>query len=252
MTRQLAKTLAVAPLSLLAGLILLQPKAMADQLQLTGLKTGFSMGGVYTSPYLISVNGQPTLMFACDDFTTDISIGHTWTAYEVTLSQVATNGPQKFKTAVSVAIPDASGLTTTSHSYTIQQEYDAAAYLAEQLLTVPSTLSNSTIAGEYSFAIWQIFYSGAINGYNGNALTPTQKAAVGGLMTAAFNNTTALTGMYLYTPDPLSSSQEFIGFAPGVGITSVPEARTPLLLAFNSLTLCGVLFFLRRRSPRAS
>ncbi len=251
MTRQSSKTLAVAPLALVAGLILLQPHALADQLELEGVRPGFTMGGVYTSPYLISVNGQPTLMFACDDFTTDISIGHIWTASQVTLSQVATNGPQKFKTAVTVSIPD--GTTTTAYSYTIQQEYDAAAYLAEQLLTNSLIRADSETAGEYSFAIWQIFYSGAINGYNGQALNGTEKAAVGNLMTTAFSNTSSLTGMYLYTPNPVTSSQEFIGFAPGVvGIASVPEAATPALLAFNFLAVSGVFFVLRRRSLRAS
>ena len=245
MTRQL-KTLAVAPLALVAGLILLQPRAFADTLQLTGLKTNFTMGGVYTSPYLVSVNGgTPSIMFACDDFTKDISIGHTWTANEVDLSEIGDGGPQKFKTAVAVSIPG--GTTTT---YTIAQEYNAAAYLAEQLLTVPSILADSDLAGEYSFAIWQIFYSGAINGWNGNHhLTSTQQAAVGALMTTAFSYTGSLAGMYLYTPDPDTSSQEFIGFSSAkVPTTSVPEAATPAFLAFNFLALSGVMFLRRRRS----
>jgi hypothetical protein len=253
MRRQFSKTLAVAPLALFAGLILFQPRALADvSLTLSGLQTGFSMGGVYTSPYLISVNGQPTLMFACDDFTTDISMFYTWTATRVNLSDVlAITGPQKFKTAVDVSIPDPTTGLATTHSYTIQQEYNAAAYLAEQLLTDSSILSSSPTAGEYSFAIWQIFDSGAVNGYNGNALTNDQKKAVGSFMTTAFSSTSSLTGMYLYTPVPSTPSQEFIGLDP-LSIASVPEAPTPVLLAFNSLALSGVLFLLRRRSLRTS
>jgi hypothetical protein len=248
MTRQSSKTLAVAPLALLAGLIVLQPHAVADSLELTGLQTGFSMGGVYTSPYLISVNhATPSIMFACDDFTTDIYIGKAWTATEVNLSDVGPGGPQKFKTAVDVSIPDDGTITPT-----ILQEYNAAAYLAEQLLTNLSIRSSSDTAGYYSFAIWQIFDSDAINGYNGNALTPDQQAAVGTLMTTAFlNSNTSPVGMYLYTPDPATPSQEFIGLDP-LSIASVPEAATPVLLAFNSLALCGVLFLLRRRSLRTS
>jgi hypothetical protein len=214
------------------------------------------MGGVYTSPYLISVNyGTPSIMFACDDFKTDINFGYAWTANEVYLSDVsAITGPQKFETAVAVFIPGADGTTPTVHPpYSILQEYDAAAYLAEQLLGTDSSIrDNSELAGEYSFAIWQIFDSGAVNGWNGNyPLTDTQKAAVGVLMTTAFSYTGSLTDMYLYTPAPRTSSQEFIGLDP-LSIASVPEAPTPALLAFNSLALCGVLFLLRRRSLRTS
>ena len=205
------------------------------------MDTGYTMGGVYTSPYIIEINGQKTLLLACDDFTTDINIGDTWQANRVDLSQVAPNGPQKFQDA-DVVIPVGDGTTTNHTEYTIEDKYRAAGWLTEQLLTVPSILSNSQLAGQYSFAIWQIFSSVAINGYGGNKLSLADQAAVGTLMTTALNpNTHPTHDVYMYTPSPLGVSQEFIGVA-------VPEASTLAFLAFNFLILPFALVLLRRRS----
>ena len=53
--------------------------ARADNMQLIDSPSGKIMGGVYTSPYDIKVNGVLTAL-VCDDFTTDINFGYTWTA----------------------------------------------------------------------------------------------------------------------------------------------------------------------------
>src|ERR1017187_4850125 len=151
MIRNSLNKLAVAFL-FLVGLISFQGVALDDvtdvPMQLTGLNTGYSMGGVYTSPYQIQIDGADTLVLACDDFTTDISFGYTWHANKNTLSSVTDNGPQKFTHATNPTVTYP-GVTSPT-DYSIQQQYDAAAWLAEQLLTVPSILTDPTTAGEYS------------------------------------------------------------------------------------------------------
>jgi len=242
------KGVPVALLLLLSGSLFLQPRALADDtLMLTGLVTGFSMGGVYTSPYIITVDGKPTDL-VCDDFTTDISFGQTWNATQYTLASVTSSGPQKF-TAPNVTLPDG-----TTLSETIQTKYGAAASLAETLLTTPSILANSTLAGEYSFAIWQIFYAQATDGWNRNPLTSAQKTAVGTLISNALvaaANSPLPTNVYVYTPDPTGAAQEFFGFAPGSTFQTfpVPEASIPTFLAFDFLALAIVVFLRRQLQP---
>jgi len=254
------KLLRIAALVLpfLAGLALFQRIALADgvpvTMQLVGDNDGFNMGGVYTSPYQINVteNGVTTtgLALACDDFTTDITFGDTWNADMFTLSDVALGGPQKFPLgppgtdSIAVTIPGGGAAY-----YTIQQSYDAAAWLAEQLLTIPANLDNSEIAGEYSYAIWQIFDPAAVGGYGGQALTSTEQAAVATDMANAFSSTASLLPnyqVYIFTPNPVTVSQEFIG------VFRVPEGSTVALLAFNFLALAGIILSARRRFHRAA
>ena len=87
---------------------------------LTGVGKGYVMGGVYMSPYVATIDGVSTYVI-CDDFTTDVWIDDTWEANQYSLSEVTPSGPQKFTT------PDWS-------PYTIQEEYDAAALLAEDVM----------------------------------------------------------------------------------------------------------------------
>lgn len=62
--------------------------AFADvSMQLTGVNSGYVMGGVYTSPYSITVGGTPMLLI-CDDFTTNISLGYSWSASTTSLTDL--------------------------------------------------------------------------------------------------------------------------------------------------------------------
>ena len=246
MTLKPLKILAGA-LLFLAGLLPFQSVALADGLpvsmQLTGLRTGFSMGGVYTSPYEITINGKVGVFLACDDFLTPIQLNYTWDATIHPLSAVAGNA--KFQDAA-VMYPDDPGPTT----YSVQQKYSAAAWLAYQLLTNASIWNSPATAGEYSYAIWQIFDPTAVNGYN-IPLTHDEKAMVKKYMQDAFAGT-ASTSIYIFTPNPSTPSQEFIGFLPN-GITadevSVPEGSILTFLAFDFLALPAILLFKRRRVP---
>jgi hypothetical protein len=238
MTRKFYR-IAVVTLSLTVGLALSQSAALADQLTLTGTPTNYTMGGEYTDPYQFTVNpGGSTMLLSCDDLNTSIYLGETWTANRISLADAATQG--KFASQGAGVVNPADSNAST---YTIQEKYDAVGWLAEQLLqmlnvTPLSDPSRATLAGQYTFAIWQIFASNALS-----KLGSADQTAVENDMIHAFAAapTADLSGVFLYTPDPLSAAQEFIG---------VPEASTPAFLAFYFLALPGVLFLLRRRYLR--
>jgi hypothetical protein len=170
-------------------------------------------------------------MVICDDFTTDVSMGESWEADPVSLSDAGTG--TKF--------------TASDTGYSIQVEYAAAALLAEQLLANlngPSA-ANSNVVGELSYAIWTIFDPGAITGYDNSlvgqtviqgAITSYETAA---LTAAAAPGAVMPSGFTIYTPTPLSASQEYLVYT--------PEASTVASLIVDFLGLAGAVFFLRRR-----
>ena len=57
-----------------------------DHLALQNVGAGFGMGGVFTSPYGISIDGSAPVLMICDDFSTEISLGQTWNAVETSLA----------------------------------------------------------------------------------------------------------------------------------------------------------------------
>ena len=229
--------------------------------------TGANMGGVYTNPYQLTINGLATWL-ACDDFATDISNGDTWTAKVNTLSD-AEGGAAKF-TLAGVDIPTSpSTATPSSPAYTLAEMYDAAALIALQMLENPTAGSGN---GDYSYAIWQIFDPIAYKGYSsslsssdiGNIATDLTDAlqwAHGSLTNLAgtpyaSTNLGELGNIVIYTPVyPAGGPNAGQVIPPGVGYPPgaqeffglVPEAPSPALLAFEFFVLlCGGLFFRRR------
>jgi len=212
----------------IAGTLCFTGSALAQvNMTLTGVGTGAVMGGVYVSPYVASINGVSSYVI-CDDFTTDVWINDTWEANQYSLSDVGPTGPQKF------TAPDWS-------PYTIQQEYDAAALLAEDVI---ANMWNATLAGEYSYAIWTLFDPAAINGYGGNSLTSSQQSAVNSFRSAALTQAAGGAGsgldVSIYTPAKGYTSQEFL-------VVSTPEASLAATLAIELMALGGLIFLMRRR-----
>jgi hypothetical protein len=236
-----------AALLLLAGLAMSQRVALADvpttvTLTLTGVN-GASLGGVYTNPYEFQIGtNSSTVWLVCDDFTTETWVDDSWPAQMFSLGDVTGNA--KFQATTSVTFPtDYSDLG----SYTPQQEYDAAAALAELLLPQPPSNTYVGVANAelISFAIWQIFYPKAIDGWGGQGLTEGQVSSVNTYMQEAFAGDFPLTyPVYIYTPDPTNESQEFIG------LVSAPEGSTIALTVFDLLAVFAVLVLWRRRMLR--
>lgn len=217
--------------------------AQTDMLTLENAGANYVMGGVYTSPYGISINGGSPVQLICDDFTTDISVGQTWTATVTTFAAIeaGTNplGTPKF-TPVDI------------------QNYATVAVLAAELMSLTNLASAQ--AGEISYALWDLFdptlLTSTTNPYGtitsgelsaAQAYLTGAQELVAGATTAGIVNLSQISidgnsieGMTIYTPNPKSAAQEFI---------TVNVAEPPSLAVFglDLLGLGGLMLFARRR-----
>jgi hypothetical protein len=233
-----------------------------DTLTLENAGANYVMGGVYTSPYGISINGGSPVSLICDDFTTDIYLGESWDAIPTTFAalQAGTNPPGTPKfTPISPTDPNPN---VTSFAQEIQ-DYAVTAVLAAELLATPSLASEQ--AGEISYALWDVFDPALLSPTNttystgyGN-LTQTEFLAAQGYLTSAQSlvagatngsgqvNLSAISvggnpieGLTIYTPSPLSAAQEFL-------TVQVDEPPYPAVLAVDVLALVGLIAIFRRR-----
>ena len=122
-------------------------------MDLTGVGNGNSAEGVYVSPYTGSIwaggysgGGAPQTpalysngYLICDDFSDESFVGDVWNASATNAGNL--NGSELFATSYS--------------GYTVQQNYDAVAWLANQLLS-GGNVNNATTQTDISFAIWDI------------------------------------------------------------------------------------------------
>jgi hypothetical protein len=216
---------------MLAVLVIGSTNAKADALTLQSTPSGAAMGGVYTSPYGITVNGTPALLI-CDDFETDISLGYSWSAGETTLTQINSSTVSGLKFASSSY--DSAILGGASN---VAADYATASVLADELLSLPNVgtpSENTETAGELSYAIWSLFDNSLYSSLNSTgstgygSLTTTEVAAVDAdilsaqalVAGATAGGTTTLSNISIggepisslsvYTPNPLSASQEFL------------------------------------------
>lgn len=232
-----------------------------DSLTLKNAGANAVMGGVYTSPYGISINGSSTsVLMICDDYTTDININDTWSANATSLTQINQSSVAglKFATAPYNSSPGIQGGPTK-----VSQDYATAVVLAAQLMSLPNigtSSENAEVAGELSYAIWGVFDAPLLTSVNTGygTLTATELAAANSYLVAAQSlvagattgGTVDLTkisigghsinGATIYTSTPLDKSQEFI-------LVSMPEPAYPAVLALDLLAVVGLIVVFRRR-----
>ncbi len=214
----------------IAGLVVFASSAFAQySLNLTGVGDGATADGVYVSPYqgTISQNGQQIYSgyMICDDFTDEAYLNTPWNAVATNASAVNSND-QFFDGGSGPNTGYATG-------YSAQQDYNAVAWLANQLL-LSSNLTNSTNQTDISFAIWDIMDGASTNPDGGTT----------GWVTQAFNEVVndhyVGTDVTVYTPQPNHQSQEFL-------VVSAPEASTPVLLAVDLFGFIALVALLRKR-----
>jgi hypothetical protein len=213
--------------------------AQTYNMDLTSAGNGTVADGVYVSPYVGTVSG-PGVNYSgyliCDDFNTESYLNQPWVA---TLSNAgALNGSQKFGNQTP-------GYTITfdGQTYTIQQAYNAAGWLANGLL---GNLNNSTTQTNYAFAIWDLF--------DGQSTDPDGGAQVleaAALAAASGTNPYVATNVSIFTPyqslsNPtaypnLNASQEFLMVRPA------PEMDATAATGAITLLLGGVLVLRGRR-----
>jgi hypothetical protein len=231
-------------------LIGLASSGFCAQLSFKGVNAGYVMGGVYTSPYSIAVNGTAELMI-CDDFTAHVS--GSWTANETSLSSLQS------QTAVNQNLKFPQDCGSLSEQACAQQQtfnYATVAVLASQLMSLGNFYQAE--AAYYSYAIWAVFYPTLVtnNPTSGvGDLTPTQLDAVNAKLSAARGivqgnangnggivNLGLLPNLTIYSPVPDGASQEFLK-------VSMPEPSSISIILINLLAVVGLIFVLRRRMP---
>ena len=210
-------------LVLLAAVILSATPALADiNMYYTG-PNGNIMNNVYTDPYNVIVGGGllgkggVPMHLLCDDAEANISPNLQFKANPIALADAGTQG--KF-----------------AYQLDAQTKYNEVGWLAAQLMAGGWTGTAAKVerAGLISYAIWDIFTPG-VEGYLAG-LTPEQRAGVAQWeLDASLHSATALSYVTVYVPDPLNSSQEFVG---------VPDGGVTVMLLGGVLVGLGTL---RRR-----
>jgi hypothetical protein len=227
----------------IAGLLVFASGGFAQYtMDLTGIGDGANADGVYVSPYQGSIwagaySGtgpaptSPALYSGyviCDDFTDESYVGDVWNATATNAADETVGGPELF------------------NSGSVQQNYDAVAYLANQLV-LPANVISATAQTNISFAIWDIM----------DGQTTDPDGGAGGLITAAFNAiqnpNNIYTNVTVFTPAPKQAagsnvSQEFL-VVNGPSIAT-PEPASAAVLGCDLLCALGIVFLVRRYRVR--
>jgi hypothetical protein len=123
------------------ALLCIAPCAFASSsLTMTGAGNNV-MDGVYVGPYYATVNGAANTPVICDDFADETYIGSSWNYTPNTFSTLgnALWGNQT-------------------------KNYEGAAWLTLQMLSLNGNPANATQVGYLSYAIWSLFDGAALNG----------------------------------------------------------------------------------------
>ena len=213
-------------MAILFGMAITALPLRADTaMTLTSAGAGTVLDGVYTSPYTGTVGGVANTAVICDDFADDSYVGESWSA---TVSSVAS----------------LAGNVKWGSETNAQQNYEIAAWLAEDLLST----SNKTATEDISFAIWLSLDPGVASYLTSTYSDPGTLAAAQGWIAAAQNAITAqnltaadFANVLVYTPVAgtatiscnsgrcaANSPQEFL-------VVRTPEPGSLVLL------LCGIL-----------
>jgi hypothetical protein len=205
------------------ALLCFAPCAFANSsLTMTGAGNNV-MGGVYVGPYYATVSGVANTAVICDDFADDSYIGHSW---NYTAHNFSTLGSSLWGSQTS--------------------NYDAAAWLTLQMLSLNSNPGNATQVGYLSFAIWSLFDKGALNGLN-----LTQLGGVNTWLGKVPSNLTPgqFANFILLTPQGCTA-----GSCPGQEFMQVmPEGGSSVMyLLLAGLSCSGAMLFRRRRQVSAT
>jgi len=242
-------------LAVAVAVLALAPATFAQvNMQLTGVN-GASAGGVFTDPYLGTVNGVSSTII-CDDYSDDSFFNETWQANATNLASAGSASTLKWG-GDDATVKIGSGPTLTMNTQTL---YDAVGYLSTQMLGA----ANGEPQEAYSFALWELTCTyGTPNGAAGlgkGCATNPFSTISGQLLTDAQNDLNAALSQN-YTPGeysnieiytPISGTQGMCGTnpcatTPPQEFIVVPESSTIAMVGADVLGLLALAFFFRRR-----
>jgi hypothetical protein len=228
---------------------------------------GYTLAGVYTSPYLAEIGGSSVgTNVICDDFWDESFIPEQWNAYVTPLSQVPSTGDDTTLKWDGATVTNPGSTGPASYTLTQQQAYLTAALLSIDLLDVTPMGQGAALD---SFALWGLFDPSG----NGNPADPGAFGTLAPLGTgpgsdlaqaetilwqaaslvvsegaAALNGATATIYSFascISSPCTTANPpQEFIV------VNNMPEPSSLAVLGADLLTVAGLVFFLRRRTVR--
>jgi len=213
----------VLPVVLALGAMIGIVPARGATLTLTGV-SGNLYGDIYTAPYFISVNSGPAVPMMCDDARTEISTGDSWTAdsYALTAANLV---DLKFATEGSAS--------------TMLNDYEEAAW-------IESGVKKGTIdSADGNAAVWSLFDSA----FNTSLDHVNVETILANAQTAVSSGKLDFSGITIYTPSPLNSSQEFIYGT--VCYNQPSQAPEPATYAMIGGGLILLVVMGRRRRSRA-
>ena len=166
----------------IGGFLAFAPAGFAQtyNMELTGVGNSNSYGDVYVSPYWGTVQGNGvnyTGYMICDDYTDESNLYQNWNA-----------------TATNAGSLNGSELFTGPNA---QKNYDAVAYLANQLMTSPNYTTYADQV-DYSFAIWDIMDSN-LDTYPDVYGAPTTESLISNAFTAIADGYVG-TNVTVFTP----------------------------------------------------
>jgi hypothetical protein len=205
------------------ALLCFAPCALAQSVSMKLINGGTDvLDGVYVDPYNVQINGVNTQAI-CDDFSTEVSPGQTWTANVSTF-------------------PISSGVkfTTGQQGQTQAQAYAEAAWLVLQMINP----TNASQIGDIHFALWEIFDTNAFAWMQAYGDSTNLGLATiwlkGAESQSTFTPSEYFSSFQIYTPTPLNASQEFLTY-------QVPDSPFVITLAADLLGLGLLALFFRRR-----
>src|SRR5690348_3591988 len=183
--------------ALVAALALSSPAlASPYTLEVTSLGDMANNGAVYYNPYVGTIrNSSNQVIYSgyliCDDLNTQSELNSPFGATETNAGNL--NGTEKFVGGT---------YTFDGTLYDTAQMYNAAAYLANELLK-PGNVTDPTAQGALSFAIWDIM----------DGTAPSSGSATWSYLDDAFaavGSGYVGSNVEVFTPRPLDASQEFL------------------------------------------